>query len=121
MPRSREIRRSANERYHRKLKLECFHHYGLPGDVSEDELDLWELHHPNGNGNKDRAEKIGQGLNSPGGWHFYLALKKLGYPEGYVVITVEEHDILHGRLRPDERHACAPGMENTRFDDIVPF
>jgi hypothetical protein len=110
--RTLEQQRRYNHQYHQKLKAECFAHYGgahcfIEG-CEEDTLDNMELHHPDGGGNEDRAEKIGSGLRSPGGWHFYLALKKLGYPPGFVVICIHHHDVLHGRLEEG-------------YKDIVPF
>jgi hypothetical protein len=114
-----------NVRYHKKLKLECFEHYGgchcFVEGCAEIDIDELELHHLDGHGNEDRADKLGDGLRSSGGWHFYLALKKLGYPPGLVVICIKHHDWLHGRVRKEERFDCPPGMDDTRSSDIIPF
>jgi hypothetical protein len=122
-----EVRRAQNIRYHERLKVECLSHYGgcicaTPG-CGETRVEELELHHPGGGGNEDRAEKIGLGLRSPGGWHFYLALKKLLWPEGYEVRCRACHDKIHDRVKREDRHACAPGVDGTRSDyaDPVPF
>jgi hypothetical protein len=118
-----EASRERDRRYRVKLKRECFEHYGgvYFAGCSEASLDEFELHHPFGDGNKDRAERVGLGLRSPGGYKFYLKLRQEDWPEGFVVITREEHDILHGRLDADARHKCSPGFDDTRYDDLIPF
>jgi hypothetical protein len=100
-PCSSLAKKKSNQTYRRKLKRECFAHYG--GDYfltcTVETLDGYELHHPNGDGNKDRAALMGGGLRSPGGWKFYLKLRKLGWPSGYEVISTEAHEKLHGRCK----------------------
>ena len=117
-------KREIDRRYRRKLKAECIARYGgvcdEPG-CGETDIDLLELHHPNGDGNKDRADKIGRGLRSPGGWNFYQKLKKEGYPDGYTVKCMGHHDIIHGRSPKAPRFKCAPGVDPLREDTVVPF
>lgn len=123
-----EKQRAAALRYRRNIKKRCFEHYcgGAPRCLEpgccETDVDKLELHHPDGGGNKDRSEKIGYGLRSCGGWHFYLKLKQLGYPAGYQVICTKCHDKKHGRPPREFRaYNCAPGVDQEHFDDVVPF
>lgn len=111
-----------DKKYRAKLKLDCFNAYGGPvcTTCGAWDIDNLELHHPDGDGNKDRAERLGRGLRSPGGWNFYLALKRAGYPPGYEVKCTPCHDKIHGRLK-GSRLKCAPGEDPTRYDDITPF
>ena len=118
----REKKRLRNERYRLKLKLECFQAYG-GAQCSEPwchatDVDELELHHPEGGGNKDRAEIMGEGLRSPGGWKFYLELRKAGFPnkDKYRVVCRGCHDTMHGRAPGVERQHCPPGMDTTRDD-----
>ena len=118
----------AGKRYREKVKRMCFEHYCggaarcMEAGCSESELSCLELHHPEGGGNKDRAEKIGYGLRSCGGWHFYLKLKQLGYPEGYSVICTACHDKKHGRTPLKFRtYNDAPGNDAEHLDDVIPF
>jgi hypothetical protein len=110
-----EQSKERDRRYRVRLKRECFAHYGGPmfDDMSEAELETYELHHPDGNGNWDRALRVGLGLESPGGYKFYLKLRQELWPAGYVVITRAAHDILHGRL-PKEEHGRLPDEELER-------
>ena len=116
----------AGKRYRENVKRKCFEHY-CAGEAhciecGERELSCLELHHPEGGGNRDRAEKIGNGLRSCGGRHFYLKLKQLGYPEGYVVICTKCHDKKHGRTPLKFRnYGSAPGSDPLHYDDVVPF
>lgn len=117
-------KKERDRRYRRRLKAECITRYG--GMCDEDgcgvtDIDLLELHHPNGDGNKDRASKIGRGLRSPGGWNFYQKLKREGYPEGYAVKCIKHHDAKHGRTSKTKRFKCAPGEDSLREDEVVPF
>ena len=120
-----ESKRATDARYRTKLKADTFSHYGgfvcCVAGCTENNPENFELHHPDGDGNKDRAEKIGKGLRSPGGWNFYQKLKKLGYPKGYVPICRKHHDELHGRIPGKERGKCAPGEDESRKDDLVLF
>ena len=113
------LKSERDRRYRRKLKAECLARYG--GVCDERDIDRLELHHPNGDGNKDRASKIGLGLRSPGGWNFYQKLKREGYPPGYAVKCVNHHDKIHGRIKKTHRHNCSPGEDPTREDDVLPF
>ena len=129
MTETKTERRKAIEREYRiRVKHACFTHYcgGTPmcsePGCFETDLSCLELHHPNGDGNKDRAEKIGRGLRSCGGWHFYLVLKQLGYPDGYTVICTKHHDIKHGRTPKKHRvYKSAPAEDQERHDDVLPF
>ena len=117
-------RAETDRRYRRKIKSECLAAYGGVCDeegCGERDIDKLELHHPDGDGNKDRAAKIGRGLRSPGGWNFYLKLRKEGYPPGYVVKCTRHHDIIHGRMKGGTRLKCAPGEDPGRKDDVLPF
>jgi hypothetical protein len=87
----------------------------------ESSIEQLELHHPNGDGNKDRAARVGRGLRSPGGWNFYQKLKRDDWPEGYAVMCITHHDKMHGRENKHGRAKCAPGMDRARKDDLVPF
>jgi hypothetical protein len=106
-----------NKAYRRRLRVECMRVYGgrccVPGCTVTDPFGL-ELHHPGGNGNEDRAEKMGYGLGSPGGWNFYLVLKRAGWPAGYVPMCKQHHEELHNRL-PE-----IPGTEKV-YTDEIPF
>lgn len=116
----RELKRLNNKRYHLKLKLDCFMAYGGPHCCEEGcdvtDLELLELHHPDGGGNKDRAERMGEGLRSPGGWKFYLKLKQAGYPGDYRVICTAHHDRKHGRTPKEPRKHGPPAMDPGRDD-----
>lgn len=70
---------AAKERW-RRLKLDAFNAYGGPqcGGCPEVDVDVLELDHVNGGGNKHRAE-IGQS-------NLYLYLKQQGYPDGFRVL-----------------------------------
>ena len=117
-----EAKKARDKRYRAKLRYECFKHYGDSCyECGEKDFSLLELHHPDGDGNKDRAEKIGYGLRSCGGWNFYLQLKKLGYPEGYKLICIKCHDKKHGRTPKEKSQKCAPGSDPTRTGDVLPF
>ena len=117
-------KKERDRRYKRKLKAECLARYGgvcdEPGCGVTD-IDKLELHHPNGDGNKDRAVRIGLGLRSPGGWNFYQRLKREGYPEGYAVKCIRHHDLIHGRTAKGPKLRCAPGEDPFRHDDVLPF
>lgn len=120
--RSKERRRTRDREYRKRLKADCFAVYGGVCSVEgceERNIDKLELHHPGGGGNKDRADRIGRGLESPGGWNFYQKLKRAGWPEGYAVVCTKHHDQIHGRQRG--RRKCAPGNDPFRYDDVVPF
>ena len=129
--------RAQRRRKRLALKIECFEHYGgcicaIDGCTISDPA-LLELDHIDGNGNKDRAERIGLGLRSPGGWNFYSALKRAGWPPGFRVICTQHHDEKHGRTRKEDNeqlsldiatpreYKCSPGCAEDRFDDLVPF
>jgi len=124
-PAQKEKKRSYDARYREKLKRECFEHYGgchcSEEGCLETDLALLELHHPAGDGNKDRAARVGRGLRSPGGWNFYQKLKREGYPSDFVVICTHHHDIKHDRTKSGNRRKCAPGEDESRFDDLTPF
>ena len=104
----------AKRRYRRKLKLEAINAYGGKCvDCGESNLDLLEADHPNGNGNIDRDALFHYGHSSPGGWNFYLKLKKLGYPPGRIVIRCEKCHTENRhpeRKRKGERRG-SPGMQ----------
>ena len=122
---ARKARLERDRRYRLKLKRDCFEQYGgtacsIDGCTQEN-IDELELHHPDGDGNKDRAERVGRGPRSPGGWNFYQKLKRDGWPRGYVVICRDCHDKIHGRISREARERCAPGVDPSRFDDLVPF
>jgi len=121
----KEKRKVRDARYRAKIRLECFMAYGglhcCEEGCTETRIEEFEIHHPKGDGNKDRAEKMGRGLRSNGGWNFYLKLKKLGYPSGYVVICRTHHDKKHGRMKRELRQDCSPGLDASRKDDVVPF
>ena len=123
--RDKEKKRQGDARYRMKVRIECFTAYGglrcCEEGCTEARLEEFELHHPEGDGNKDRAEKMGRGLRSCGGWNFYLRLKKLGYPTGYAVMCRTHHDTKHGRIKRELRQDCSPGLDHTRFDDVTPF
>jgi hypothetical protein len=115
-------KREKYRRYRAKLKKECLSNYGgRCYECGEADIDKLELHHPNGDGNKDRAEKIGAGLRSPGGWNFYLRLRRLGYPAGYAVICIKCHDVKHGRTKKEARQRCSPALDTTRIEEVIPF
>ena len=121
----KHLKRLRNVRYRDKVKRDCIEHYGgcqcfIEG-CPETNIDNLELHHVNGNGNIDRAEKLGLGLRSPGGWNFYVKIRKMGYPEELKVVCIKHHDKIHGRTEKDKRGRSSPGMDQLRFDDIVPF
>lgn len=117
-------KRITEARYRLKSKIECFEAYGgarcSEAGCFEDRLELLELHHTEGGGNQDRAARIGRGLRSEGGWHFYVKLRKEGFPSGFRVICTTHHDKIHGRFK-GARLKCAPGEDPTRKDDVVPF
>ena len=118
-------KKECDARYRRKLKEETFKRYGgiqcCEEGCTETNIDNLELHHPLGDGNIDRADKIGKGLRSPGGWNFYLVLKRLGYPDGYVVICITHHDKKHGRCKKEDGKKCAPGEDDSRVGEVMPF
>lgn len=123
-----ERKREIAKEYRIRIKRTCFEHYGTglamcsePG-CFETDLSCLELHHKDGGGNADRAEKIGRGLRSCGGWHFYLVLKQLGYPEGYVVLCTRHHDVKHGRTPKRHRvYKLPPAEDKAHLDDVIPF
>jgi hypothetical protein len=127
-PLTAEQRASKRERdrlYRERVKRECFDAYGgqfcsVEG-CHEGDINSLELHHVAGGGNEDRAARIGKGLRSPGGYHFYVKLKHEGYPPGFVVICTHHHDIKHGRYKKSDRRKCAPGEDESRQDDVTPF
>lgn len=75
-----------DRRYRRRLKLAALEAYGGKCDeCGETEPDLLEIDHIHGFGNEHRERLFGYGHASPGGWNFYLWLKKNRWPEGFRV------------------------------------
>ena len=91
----------AKENRHR-LKTEVFSHYcdGIIRCVrcGEDDLDVLQLDHINGGGNRQRRE-----LGLYGGAAFYAWLERNGYPSGYQVLCANcnmRKRITEGEVRP---------------------
>lgn len=124
MSESKERKRERMQRYKAKLKHSALMRYGaVCAKCGERDESLLELDHVNGHGNAHRDKLFKYGHASPGGWNFYLSLKKLGYPSEpkLEVICRNCHDIKHDRVGK-ERHS-APAMSNKEdmYDDKVPF
>lgn len=50
-------------------------------ECSESDEAKLEFDHEDGAGNKHRHELFGKGHASPGGWHFCVKLRQLGFPQ----------------------------------------
>jgi hypothetical protein len=84
-----------NRRYRLKIRRETITAYGGKcAKCSNSNYDDLELDHVEGQGNKQREEIFGYGHNSPGGWNFYLWLKKHGFPQdlGLQLLCTDCHD-----------------------------
>lgn len=78
--------REKDKRLGRKLKLECFEHYGSKCTCcGETILEFLTLEHISGNGNNHRKSLFKYNV---GGVHIYRWLKKEGFPKGFTILCM---------------------------------
>ena len=96
--------RERQARYRKKLCAEMIAAYGGKCAVCGSTENL-ELDHKNGLGNHHRDSIFKYGHSSPGGWNFYLWLKKQGWPQGdYELKCKSCHDEKHPNRKGKEQH-----------------
>ena len=108
----RGAKNQLNREYRKRLKEAAIVAYG--GKCECGAAENLEFDHINGNGNGHRHAIFGYGHASPGGWNFYLWLKKQGYPKslGLQLICEACHSKKHpSRPRANKRHG-SPAMQN---------
>jgi hypothetical protein len=78
-----EKQKQSNREREQRIKREVMQHYGncMCACCGESHLEFLAIDHVNGGGRKHRKE-----IRSKGGCHFYLWLRRNGYPEGYQVL-----------------------------------
>jgi len=106
-----------NKRYRRKLKHEALQAYGGKCvDCEETKESELEFDHENGNGNIHRSKIFGYGHASPGGWMFYLWLKKCGYPRdlGLAIRCEKCHTKKHPNRQKKENRKGSPALQNPK-------
>jgi len=93
------------KRYRMRVRVEVLKAYGGKCvDCGDENLDHLELDHEAGGGNEQRAQIFGYGHGSPGGWNYYLWLRKQGFPQdmGLRCLCHDCHNKKHGRTKKDE-------------------
>jgi hypothetical protein len=114
-------RKEVQQRYREKVRRDTIEAYGGMCDVCGSIKDL-EVDHENGLGNHHRDSIFHQGHRSPGGWNFYLWLKKNGYPKkGYRLLCKKCHDDKHP-LRKSRRDGFVDEIQQELdIIDPIPF
>lgn len=89
-----------------------------------------EFDHVDGGGNTDRDKIFGYGHRSPGGWNFYLYLKRRGFPSDAKIVLrcTACHNLKHPNRQPKAERRGSPAMQNPQefkqerdLLDPVPF
>jgi len=114
----REARRAQAQRYRRRLKEQMVVAYGGRCACGETDINKLEFDHTTVKGNEQRNALFGHGHSSPGGWMFYLWLKKNRWPQGLGELKcIRCHDQKHGRTPGTERLKGSPAMDGGRNAD----
>jgi hypothetical protein len=119
----RELLRAAQRRYRAKLRHDAITAYGgACYDCGTTREEVIEFDHQDGHGNEHRNKVFGYGHASPGGWNFYLYLKKLGYPKdiGIALRCVDCHDLKHPERVGKERRGAPSQSHNDMFATFSP-
>jgi hypothetical protein len=119
------MKRERQKRYRLKLRHDAIVAYGgACYECRTTREDVIEFDHTNGNGNAHRSALFHQGHASPGGWMFYLWLKKCGYPKDIDVqlLCIDCHDEKHPERKGKERKgAPAQSHKDAESSKGAPF
>lgn len=118
------MKKERQRRYRLALKHDAITAYGgCCCDCGSTNEAVIEFDHVDGQGNKHRSKIFGYGHASPGGWNFYLWLKKAGYPKdlGLVLRCSDCHDERHPERKGKERRGSPAMSHDDTFSDKIPF